>query len=380
MTRTEFAKFREEQFVRRNRELKEGKPQKLIKANSKKENLHIVYVMVWTGVCGGSKIILEHCNRLVDMGQKVTIVSYWGNPDWFKLNSSINFIQVSLDKILCESIPACDVIVVASCKEIHEAIEQKIAPVIYFEQGDTHLFHPEKIGQEKFEHCRRQFQLAQFIYTVSSFARTKIKENYNREAKLIPNAIDRNIFYPNEYKKFNTDKTVITAIGSENVSFKCIDNILAAIKILEKKGYEIDLRWITPDEPTKNIDVPYILNPPQNIIAENLRESDIYVCASEYESFCLPVLEALACGAVAITTNNGGIRDFIKNNENGLVIEKNNIDDMVQKIELAINDIALREKLSKRGIETSKNFDWDTTMNKVLEYYKDIATNIVEEN
>ncbi len=43
----------------------------------KKIFLKITYVMTWTGICGGSKIILQHANRLVEKGHKITIISHY---------------------------------------------------------------------------------------------------------------------------------------------------------------------------------------------------------------------------------------------------------------------------------------------------------------
>ena len=39
-------------------------PQVLSQSSIEKNCLNIVYLMVWTKVCGGSKIILEYANRL----------------------------------------------------------------------------------------------------------------------------------------------------------------------------------------------------------------------------------------------------------------------------------------------------------------------------
>ena len=39
-------------------------PQILSQSTTEKNHLNIVYLMVWTTVCGGSKIILEYANRL----------------------------------------------------------------------------------------------------------------------------------------------------------------------------------------------------------------------------------------------------------------------------------------------------------------------------
>ena len=116
-----------------------------------------------------------------------------------------------------------------------------------------------------------------------------------------------------------------------------------------------------------------IINPPQIEIANSLRKSDIYVCASMYESFCLPVLEAMTCGAAVITTNNGGNADFVKDHENALNIQKGNINDICEKIKILINNTKLRNKIAKNGIETSKRYSWDKVIDEIEEYYKEVS-------
>ena len=188
---------------------------------------------------------------------------------------------------------------------------------------------------------------------------------------MIPNAVDSTIFFCKEYRR-NNKKINIAIIGSEESEFKRIGNILKAIEIVKEEGYDIELNWITPTEPKRN-KTKAIVNPPQLIIGDTLRKSDIYICASMYESFCLPVLEAMTCGVAVITTNNGGNMDFVKDNENALVIEKDNIDDIVEKTKKLINNAQLRERLSRAALQTSKQYSWNKTINMVEEYYRNIA-------
>lgn len=359
------------EFNKREERLKTAIPQKLIYEPTENKKLHITYVMTWTGVCGGSKIILEHANKLTERGHKITIISHDKKPIWFKMNDSIQFIEVPWGQTLCESIPKCDVIVATYWREIYECIEQKIAPVIYFEQGDYHLFDLEKLDNRTYEYIKKQLEVVQFVYTVSTFAKNKIKQIYNKDAIVIPNAVDSTIFFCKEYRK-NNKKINIAIIGSEESEFKRIGNILKAIEIVKEEGYDIELNWITPTEPKRN-KIKAIVNPPQLIIGDTLRKSDIYICASMYESFCLPVLEAMTCGVAVITTNNGGNMDFVKDNENALVIEKDNIDDIVEKTKKLINNAQLRERLSRAALETSKQYSWNKTINMVEEYYRNIA-------
>lgn len=363
-------KLREIEFDRREKRLENAIQQELIYNARKREYLTITYVMTWTGICGGSKIILEHANRLVAMGHKVNLISHFPKPDWFVLDKKVKFIQVSWKNILCESIPQCDVIVATYWREIYECIEQKIAPVVYFEQGDYHLFDLNKLDKRTFDYINKQLETVKYVYTVSSFAQEKIKSIYGKESIIIPNAVDEKVFFYKEHP--DNEIMQITIIGSEEAEFKRISNILKAIRELKARGYRINLNWITPTKPLINKE-DAIINPKQIVIGDTLRNTDIYICASLYESFCLPVLEAMTCGAAVITTNNGGNMDFVKDKVNVLLIEKDNILDIIEKVELLINDSENRKKIASEGAKTSQEYSWNRTMNEIVKYYADVA-------
>ena len=212
--------------------------------------------------------------------------------------------------------------------------------------------------------------LPPFIYTVSQFSADKIKEIYKRNSKVIYNALESSVFYPRE-KERNSSETSITIIGSEDFKFKNIGEILEVIRELKEK-YQIKLNWITQTKPTINKESA-IINPKQKIIGDVLRDTDIYICNSEYESFGLPTLEAMTCGAVVITTDTGGMRDFVIDGENALVIKHHDKADMSEKIEKLINDKELMKKIAKNGMETAQKFNWDNSIKEMEEYYRELA-------
>lgn len=362
--------LRKIEFNEREKHLENAIPQELIYTDTQKVKLNITYVMTWTGICGGSKIILEHANRLTKMGHTVTLISHYPRPDWFPLDENVRFIQVPWKKVLCKSIPKCDIIVATYWREIYECIEQKIAPVIYFEQGDFHLFDLSKVDDRLYKYIEKELYTTKFVYTVSTFAKDKLQEVYNKESIVIPNAVDDKIFYYKPHKE--NDIITISIIGSEDAKFKRISDILEAIKQVKEDGYEVKLNWITPTAPIESKEEA-IINPKQIIIGDTLRNTDIYVCASIYESFCLPVLEAMTCGAAVITTNNGGNMDFVKDGYNALLVEKDNIKDIADKIKILIKDDNLRNKIASNGVKKSKEYSWEITMEKIESYYKEVA-------
>ena len=355
-----------------SRKVIDVKKQELIKISDEiKSKLHIVYIMVWTQVCGGSKIILEYANRLTRRNHDVTIVTYDVKPEWFQLDEGVNFIQVPRGADIKQYIPECDLIVATSWKCIYEAVESNIAPVVFFEQGGSHIFESENIEKNKLEIIKHRIGLVPFVYTVSSYSKDKMQEIYNQDSAVICNSVDSNIFYPRE--SFEDKESIeLAMIGSEDFKFKNVGEILEAYRILAKRYSNLSLNWITQTQPTKNPEKA-IVNPPQKEIGEILRKSDIYVCNSEYESFGLPTLEAMTCGAAVITTDTGGMRDFVKENENGLIVKKHNTADLVEKIEMLINDKELRIRIAKNGLETAKTMNWDESVSQLIAYYQSIS-------
>lgn len=345
--------------------------QKLKKVNKKKVSLDIIYLMAWTEICGGSKVILEYVNRLSQKGHNITIITYDKKPNWFPMNKSINFIQVPIDREIHEYITDADIIVATSWKCIYEAIESNKAPVVFFEQGGSHLFSKSELEELKIEKLNNRYKMVPFIYTVSEYSRSVIKKEYGVDSKVIPIAIDNTIFY-NRKQERNDNIIEITAIGPEDFKFKNINEIIQAVTELQKKYENIHFNWITQKFPEKN-KIECIVSPKQKEIGDILRKTDIYVCASEYESFGLPILEAMSCGATVVTTDTGGCRDFVKDKENALMIEKHNIKDMKEKIELLINDKELRNRIIKNGLETARKYNWDNSTTLVEQYYKEIS-------
>ena len=348
-------------------------PQKVVKLYSEeKDVLEITYIMVWTKVCGGSKIILEYANRLAKRGHKINIVTYDEYPKWFSLSENVNFIKVTNGEDIINYIPESDVVVSTSWKCIRKAVKSNKGPVAFFEQGGSHLFELDKLNDRKREIVQQRMRLPAFIYTVSQYSADKIKEIYGKDASIIYNALETSIFYSRKEEK-QKEETSITIVGSEEFKFKNIGEILEVIRLL-KRNYKIKLNWITQNNPKINEEgKDAIVNPQQKVIGEILRNTDIYICNSEYEAFGLPTLEAMTCGAAVITTDTGGMRDFVQNGINALVINHHDKDDMKEKIEMLINDKKLIHKIAENGMKTALKFNWDNSIINMEKYFRKIA-------
>ncbi|WP_214481044.1 glycosyltransferase family 4 protein [Bacillus sp. SM2101] len=347
--------------------------QVLCQKDKTEDSFHIVYVMSSVAVSGGVKIIFEHVNRLTRLGIKVTIVTHFEKPHWYPIDAT--YIQVPFTIELAKGIPNCDVIVATYWDHIQSCIDTGIAPVVYFEQGDFHLFDYESMNDALKVFIKRQYELPTFIYTVSKNAAKLINKNYGREASVIHNAIDESIFYDGS-SSFKSEKRYMLMVGAESASFKGIREIIEAYQVIQQE-YDISLFWITPEEPSndmRNKVTKAFVQPSQSTIADLYRGARLYVSASHYESFSLPPLEAMSCGCPVVTTENDGVLEYAIDRENVLVCRIRDPIDLTSKIKKVLDDDELVDLLITNGLSTAKQFKWHVTIDEIYDYYKKVAS------
>ncbi len=87
-------------------------------------------------------------------------------------------------------------------------------------------------------------------------------------------------------------------------------------------------------------------------VSDYMSKCDAFVLASKYETFGVVYIEALASGKPVIGTYNGGAEDII-NNENGLLVKINDVDELGNAMSNIIENINLydSEKIRKNCIE-----------------------------
>lgn len=368
------------EYEHRLAKLKNAYEQKLIQTNRQIASLHVVYVVANPSICGATKIIYEQANRLIEMGILVTVVSYGKRPTWYQLKAK--YIEVPSNLRISLLIPKCHIIIATYYTHIQECIESEIAPVIYFEQGDIHLFNFEKLEEVHKAFVYKQFQLPKFIMTVSHQAAKMIHRYFGREVEIISNAIDTNIFNSSKLEDdFKYEEEYILIMGREDVAFKGIEDIIAVFNRLKVTNEKLKLYWITPYVPhklLKNMVTKVIINPTQEQITHLLKGATIYISGSYFESFSLPVLEAMASGCPVLSADNDGVKEYGIDGFNLLLYEKGNLVDMKVKLLQVLQDSTLRYHLIKNGLMTAEKYNWKDTIEKLTQYFGRVVKYEVE--
>lgn len=109
-------------------------------------------------------------------------------------------------------------------------------------------------------------------------------------------------------------------------------------------------------------------------VIEKLKESSIYLCASELEGMSNSLLEAMSVGLPTVIVKSHSVSDCHIENVTALFSNKTEID-FQNNCEKLINDKKLRNKLSLQSINhVQENYSFDKTMKAYIEIYKNLLT------
>ena len=106
-------------------------------------------------------------------------------------------------------------------------------------------------------------------------------------------------------------------------------------------------------------------------VREFLTEIDVYALISGIDMSPLTLQEAQLMEKPVIATNVGGIPELMKDCETGFLIEKNNPEELFEKLSMLLNNLENAKEMGKKGKEFVKdNFNWDKICNDFLNHLK----------
>lgn len=106
-------------------------------------------------------------------------------------------------------------------------------------------------------------------------------------------------------------------------------------------------------------------------IPQILRASDIFVLPSLKEAFGLSVVEAMASETAVIATDSGGVKDIIKHNTTGYLVQPSSSDAIADAIRALILNPDMKKDLESAALEYAKaHFTADIMARKTDEVYR----------
>lgn len=213
---------------------------------------------------------------------------------------------------------------------------------------------------------------------LEEFAR---KQGVKCPVEIVPNGVDFNKFQKTDLEELGLklkeklgiekeEKVVLTV--SRLTKKNGVDVLIEAINKLKLKSYKIHkIKLLIAGEGEERKELERLvkkLNLEREVVFAGeikLEEiigyykiADVFCRPSRTEGFGNVFIEAMAASLPVVATNIGGIKDFLRDGENGLFSEVDNPDDLAEKIKILLEDDKLRKKITEEGIKTAGKYDW----------------------
>lgn len=197
------------------------------------------------------------------------------------------------------------------------------------------------------------------IITVSNSIKSYLNNNYPHtrdNSNSLYNCVEEDFFHPlfsngivsKSSLGFNEKDKVLLFIG-RNSKVKGLDVLISS---LQKKSSLINVKLLvvgfdlTINEMILSANIKFIGT--QKDVRPLMNLCDIVIIPSREDPFPYVMLEAAAMKKPIIGSKTGGIAEFIDDEINGTLFENENIDQLADKIEFAINNIEHINKLAEK--------------------------------
>lgn len=98
----------------------------------------------------------------------------------------------------------------------------------------------------------------------------------------------------------------------------------------------------------------------------------MFVYMSLYEGFGLPPLEAMQCGTPVIAANNSSLPEVI--GDAGILIPASDETALIASMSRLLRDADARTRLSEKGLERSKRFDWERCADQTIRVFESLMS------
>jgi len=314
----------------------------------------IIYIIASNAPSGGVKIIFEQANRLKDRGYNISIYCYKNElSNWFDLHVPIHYFSCDND------IPETDIAIGTYFTTLPFLQKCKAKVKIHFCQGyEVLLYENEPRFTPLVSTIKDDYKKIKDKIVVSKWLKTMIDSEYNIDSIYVPNGIDDYVFSFSKHERNPIPRILI--VGNYNLEFKGVKLAIEAISefLKTEKGMIVRLG----SDKTK-FDLGYEFHDMSTMtqvdIANVYASCDITINAPyRVEGFSLPPLESMASGTPVITTDCGGVMDYVVNSENALVVSPKNKVAIQRAVKFLISNSNLYSRFVENGLKTAYDYIW----------------------
>lgn len=231
---------------------------------------------------------------------------------------------------------------------------------------------PNRLRKNKFI-CRLIFKYAYKIVTPSKYLEKEFSL-YGYETIYIPNYVEINNYQYTQRNKNNMRLLYVRAISKVYNPMM----LVKAVELLSLKYSNVHIDFVGPDKGDNTLNEMNIYISKKKLEKSITihgymdkeswkklsQECDVFINTTNVDNMPLSLIEAMALGLPIISTNVGGIPFLIKDNYNGLLVNKNDHVELSEAIEKLYLDNVLYLNIINNSRNEVYQYDWGNVVNK----------------
>ncbi|MFQ5821066.1 MAG: glycosyltransferase family 4 protein [Candidatus Heimdallarchaeota archaeon] len=236
------------------------------------------------------------------------------------------------------------------------------------------------------------FSKADACIAVSHHVKEEVLNEFGQElgrrTTVIPNGVNTSQFHPNIEgiqfrKRLGTEQDYILGFLGRLCGRKNIKTLVLAFSLVAKEDPQVKLAIggsgdagyikqivelaIKRKIRDKIVFTGYV---PEKDVPKFYSACDAIVVPSFQESFGITILEGMATAKPIIAAKAGGIIEFVKNGENGLLFDPKNPVDLTKAVMRIKDNLKLARRISTQARKmVEKNYSWSVITQKILKIY-----------
>jgi glycosyltransferase involved in cell wall biosynthesis len=225
------------------------------------------------------------------------------------------------------------------------------------------------------------FKNANVLCATSHTIQTYIEKITNKPVEIIPFGVDMDVFRPKKAPPvFEEGSFVIgsikpleplynTAVLIKSFAASVANHPNLRLLIIGEGSIQGDLEKLTLELEIAD-KVKFTGRIPFEQISNYYNAIDVLANLSEYESFGVSVIEAMACEKPVIVTNVGGLAEIVSSDELGIKVEPGKVEQTAAAIRKLAGDKALYQQLAQNSRRhVAAYYSWDKCLSAMMEIY-----------
>jgi glycosyltransferase involved in cell wall biosynthesis len=101
------------------------------------------------------------------------------------------------------------------------------------------------------------------------------------------------------------------------------------------------------------------------------QRADALIITSRYEGFCLPAVEAMACGTPVVAFANSAVTEVV--GDGGILVRDGDVVNLVAELRTLLTNPTAWDEASARGLERARAFSWKRCVEIHAELFRSVA-------